>query len=170
MENAPLHSIVQNEALTDPLISLPNRRAFDVRLAEEIRRSARYGHTFYVRMLDLDQFKRINDAHGHLVGDAALQEIACMLRSSIRDTDSLARYGGDEFVLILPETKADDADLIVQKLHAAIKTFKLPLPGAKIENLAISIGAALFPQDGTAPAELVLKADQRLYSKKKRRN
>jgi diguanylate cyclase (GGDEF)-like protein/prepilin-type processing-associated H-X9-DG protein len=167
VENARLHSIVQNEALTDPLTGLPNRRAFDLRLADEVRRSARYGHAFAVLMLDLDRFKRINDLYGHPAGDVALQEIGRFLRSMVRDTDFVARYGGDEFVFILPETKVGDEDLIVQKLCDAAKTFVLTLPSAKVDDLSYSIGAASFPTDATTPTDLVLKADQKLYAKKK---
>jgi diguanylate cyclase (GGDEF)-like protein len=168
VENARLHSIVQNEALTDPLTGLPNRRAFDARLADEIRRSARYGHTFSVLMIDLDSFKRINDSYGHIVGDAALREIAHCLRLSVRDTDFMARIGGDEFVVILPETQGGDDELIAQKLRAAALACKLSLPGEKAESLTLSIGAASFPQDANQPADLMLKADQALYEEKKK--
>lgn len=168
IENARLHSIVQDEALTDPLTGLPNRRAFDSRLAEEIRRSARYGHAFSVLMVDLDGFKRINDNHGHMVGDSALREIARCLRRSVRDTDFMARIGGDEFVLILPETKAGDEGSIAQKLREAAGACQLTLPGEKIEKLTLSIGAASYPQDAAEPADLMIKADQSLYEQKKK--
>ena len=168
VENARLHTIVQNEALTDPLTGMPNRRAFDLRLAEEVRRSARYNHIFTVLMVDLDDFKRINDTHGHIVGDTALREIARCLRRSVRDTDFMARFGGDEFVLILPETKTGDEGSIAQKLRQAAKTCQLYLPGDKVDSFTLSIGAASFPQDATEPADLMLKADQDLYEEKKK--
>ena len=168
VENARLHTIVQNEALTDPLTGLPNRRALDLRLAEEIRRSARYGHNFSVLMVDLDDFKRINDTHGHMVGDAALRAIAHCLHRSVRDTDFMARIGGDEFVFILPETKTGDEGLIAQKLREAAKACQLSLSGENSENVTLSIGAALFPQDSTEPAGLIAKADQALYEEKKK--
>jgi diguanylate cyclase (GGDEF)-like protein len=167
VENARLHTIVQSEALTDPLTGLPNRRAFDLRLAEEIRRSARYEHNFTVLMVDLDDFKRINDAHGHMVGDAALREIAHCLHYNVRDTDFMARIGGDEFVLILPETKPGDEGQIAQKLREAAKDCQLNMPNNKTENITLSIGAASFPQDSKEPGSLVAKADQALYKDKK---
>ncbi|MCL5429101.1 MAG: sensor domain-containing diguanylate cyclase [Chloroflexi bacterium] len=168
VENARLHTIVQNEALTDPLTGLPNRRAFDLRLAEEVRRSARYHHTFTVLMVDLDDFKRVNDTHGHMVGDVALREIARCLRRSVRDTDFMARFGGDEFVLILPEAKAGDEGPIAQKLREAAKSCQLGLPGDKTDSLTLSIGAASFPQDATKAAGLMFQADRRFYEKKKK--
>jgi diguanylate cyclase (GGDEF)-like protein len=167
VENARLHTIVQSEALTDPLTGLPNRRAFDLRLAEEIRRSARYEHNFTVLMVDLDDFKRINDAHGHMVGDAALREIAHCLHYNVRDTDFMARIGGDEFVLILPETKPGDEGQIAEKLREAAKDCQLNMPNNKTENITLSIGAASFPQDSKEPGSLVAKADQALYKDKK---
>jgi diguanylate cyclase (GGDEF)-like protein len=167
IENARLHTIVQNEALTDPLTGLPNRRAFDLRLAEEISRSTRYGHAFSILMVDLDEFKRINDKHGHMVGDAALREISRCLRRSVRDTDFMARIGGDEFVLILPETKVGDEEHIGQKLHEAALACRLGLPGQQVERITLSIGAASFPQDSNHPTDLILKADQALYADKK---
>ena len=168
VENARLHSMVQNEALTDPLTSLPNRRAFDTRLADEVRRSSRYGHVFMVLMVDLDGFKRINDSYGHMVGDAALRTIAHCLRSSVRDTDFMARIGGDEFVLILPETKTGGEELVSQKLRAASESCQLTLPDGQTDHFTLSIGAASFPQDASEPAELLLKADQALYAEKKK--
>jgi diguanylate cyclase (GGDEF)-like protein len=167
VENARLHTIVQSEALTDPLTGLPNRRAFDLRLAEEIRRSMRYSHNFSVLMVDLDEFKRINDTHGHLVGDRALREIARCLRYNVRDTDFMARIGGDEFCLILPETKPGDEGSIAQKLREAAKDCQLTMPDSTTENITLSIGAASFPLDATEPADLVSKADQALYREKK---
>jgi diguanylate cyclase (GGDEF)-like protein len=167
VENARLHTMVQNEALTDPLTGLPNRRAFDLRITEEIRRSARYAHNFSLLMVDLDDFKRINDSHGHMVGDSALREIARCLRYNVRDTDFMARFGGDEFVLILPETKPGDDVFTAQKLREAARDCQLSMPDGTLETITLSIGAASFPIDSTEPARLIAKADQMLYAIKK---
>jgi diguanylate cyclase (GGDEF)-like protein len=168
IENARLHRIVQGEAMTDALTGLPNRRAFDKNLAEEIRRSARYNHTFTVMMVDLDGYKRINDTYGHVVGDTALREIAQCLRGSVRDTDFMARFGGDEFVLILPETKSGDDLFIAQKLREAAGVCRLSLPDGKRETLTLSIGSASFPLDASEPSGLIHEADRLLYDEKKR--
>lgn len=167
VENARLHTIVQSEALTDPLTGLPNRRAFDLRLTEEIRRSTRYNHNFSLLMVDLDNFKRINDSHGHMVGDSALRAIARCLRYNVRDTDFMARFGGDEFVLILPETRPGDDVLTAKKLREAARDCKLPTPDGKQQNITLSIGSASFPTDSTESASLIAKADQMLYAIKK---
>jgi diguanylate cyclase (GGDEF)-like protein len=154
--------------MTDALTGLPNRRAFDKNLAEEIRRSARYNHTFTVMMVDLDGYKRINDTYGHVVGDTALREIAQCLRGSVRDTDFMARFGGDEFVLILPETKSGDDLFIAQKLREAAGVCRLSLPDGKRETLTLSIGSASFPLDASEPSGLIHEADRLLYDEKKR--
>jgi diguanylate cyclase (GGDEF)-like protein len=163
LENARLHSLSQEEALTDPLTELPNRRAFDMRLAEEIRRSVRYGHHFCLMMMDLDGFKRINDSYGHMGGDVVLKNIARCLRYSVRDTDFLARYGGDEFVLLLPETGPGDARVISEKLKNAVLDCEINWADAKNERITLSIGVASFPQDGRETAALIDKADKNLY-------
>lgn len=168
LENARLHGLTQEEALTDPLTELPNRRAFDIRLAEEIRRSTRYGHSFALVMMDLDGFKRINDTYGHIVGDVALKDISRCLRYSVRDTDFLARFGGDEFVLILPETKGDDAGIISHKLQKTVLDCRINWAEAKDERVTLSIGVASFPLDAKEPAALIGKADKALYRSKNR--
>jgi diguanylate cyclase len=116
-------------------------------------------------MIDLDNFKRINDLHGHRAGDVALQEIARCLRYKVRDTDFLARFGGDEFVLILPETSGADARKVCDKLQSGLAECAI-VWGRGDEALSFSYGIAEYPQDAQAAALLVGAADRAMYSEK----
>ena len=156
---------LRKDALTDMLTGLPNRRAFDTRLQEELRRASRYARIFSLVMIDLDQFKRINDRYGHRVGDVALQDIARCLRHKVRDTDFLARFGGDEFVLILPETSAADAHNVCDKLRLGVAECVIGW-GVGQAGLTFSFGIAEFPRDAQGAAHLVGAADKAMYGKK----
>jgi diguanylate cyclase (GGDEF)-like protein len=166
VKNARAHGVAQEEALTDVLTELPNRRAFDKRLAEEIRRSARYKHAFSLVMMDVDGFKRVNDNYGHNVGDRVLRELAECLRYRVRDTDFLARFGGDEFVLILPETNLRDAAVISDKLRAAVDECQHNWPDKQGVNMTLSIGVAGYPRDAVDSQTLIELADKAMYGRK----
>jgi diguanylate cyclase (GGDEF)-like protein len=165
--NVRLHDAVRRQARTDPLTGLANRRAFDERLDEEIRRSNRYEHPFTLFMMDLDGFKRINDTYGHPEGDEALRLLGDAFMKEVRDTDFIARYGGDEFVLILPETEKEVAGKIAKKLVKMVekcpfswKSEKNPLP------LTLTIGIASYPAGAENAEDLIAAADDDLYNKK----
>ena len=166
VKNAHTHGVTQEEALTDALTHLPNRRAFDKRIAEEIRRSARYKHVFSLVMMDVDGFKRVNDSYGHNLGDQVLRELAECLRYAVRDTDFLARFGGDEFVLILPETRLRDASLIAKKLGAAVDDCQHRWPDKQGVKLSLSVGVAGYPQEATDAEALIELADKAMYGTK----
>lgn len=169
--NARFYNIVSLQAQTDPLTGLANRRAFDQRLDEEIRRSNRYNHPFVLFMIDLDRFKKINDTYGHLMGDKALQLIAATISKSVRDTDFAARFGGDEFVLILPETKREHALDIAVKLTAQVEALPLPWKDSQAPlPLSLSIGIACYPEHAVAGEGLVEVADVALYQAKQRKD
>ncbi len=159
--NARLHDLVKHQARTDPLTGLANRRALDQRLDIEMRRASRYQRTFSVIMMDLDGFKRVNDTYGHPAGDQTLKLIAQCLQKVVRDTDFLARYGGDEFALLLPETDHTVAQQVGEKLKKALN--KCPSEHIKELNLSMSIGIASFPQDAASVEDLIANADQCLY-------
>ncbi len=168
IENARLHDLIRHQALTDPLTGLPNRRFFDQRLNEEIRRSMRYQHPFALMIMDLNGFKEINDRFGHPAGDAVLKQLAELFRNSMRDTDFMARYGGDEFAFILPETSADDAKKVIRNLQKLMRDAHFAVSGNEEHMLSGSFGFALFPSHASSSDELISAADQMLYRSKHR--
>ncbi|MGD9694209.1 MAG: diguanylate cyclase [Thermoleophilia bacterium] len=153
--------LLEAQALTDPLTGLPNRRAFAERLAAELRRARRHGHAVSLAMIDVDRFKRVNDGHGHRVGDDALAEIARRLTATARAGELLARTGGDEFSWILPGAGSDEA------LEAAVRACRVvaatPVPG--VGPVTVSVGVATTRGE-TAQDLLLSRADEALYRAK----
>ncbi len=148
----------------DPLTNLYNRRYFDDQLDKEISRSRRNGKPFSLLMLDLDGFKAYNDRFLHTAGDIVLQEFAGILRDSVREVDTVARFGGDEFAVILEESGADGARDLANRLVERFGRHLLPgLDHTRIERLSTSIGIASFPADSFDRQDLVHKADRALY-------
>jgi diguanylate cyclase (GGDEF)-like protein len=165
--NVRLHDVVRQQARTDPLTGLANRRAFDERLDEEIRRSSRYEHPFSLFMMDLDDFKRINDTYGHPTGDQALRALGECFTKNVRDTDCIARYGGDEFVMILPETGKPHAERIARKLIQTVENY--PFSWKSEEDalpLTLTVGIACYPSNADTAKDLMAFADQQLYKEK----
>jgi diguanylate cyclase (GGDEF)-like protein len=140
---AALEELATHDTLTD----VYNRREFFSRLNGEIKRSLRYGHTFSLMILDLDDFKNVNDTYGHPAGDKVLKSIAAVIKQEVRPEDILARYGGDEFGLILPETPISNALKLAERIHNAVDTQKIPITEGKTISLGLSAGAAEFPKD-----------------------
>jgi diguanylate cyclase (GGDEF)-like protein len=151
---------VRNLAVSDPLTGLANYRQLVEALETEIKRYGRTDRKFVVLLLDLDGLKKINDAQGHLAGSRALCRLADMLRLYSREMDTAARYGGDEFVLILPETDLDAARLVAQRISR-----RLAEDGEE-PKLSVSIGMAVYPDDGETINEIMGAADQDLYREK----
>ncbi len=149
-------------AMTDPLTKIHNRRAFFARFTEELERSKRYKHAISVAMIDVDHFKSFNDMEGHICGDEALRKIAQTFIANLRKTDMLCRYGGEEFVLMMPETPIDVGMEICRRLRASIEAAAFQ---GQTENayLTVSIGVAGYPQNGMTAEALVHAADQALY-------
>ncbi len=167
IENARLHELVAQQARTDALTALPNRRALNERIESEVQRASRYGTTFALLMMDLDGFKQVNDVYGHPVGDVVLQEIARLLDSGTRGSDFLARYGGDEFALLLPEADAQRACEVANKVNHLVRHYPLTVDSDTIPPLSLSVGIALFPADAESGATLLEQADQSLYNVKR---
>jgi diguanylate cyclase (GGDEF)-like protein len=155
-----------NDAIHDPLTGLLNRGYFDTLFEHEIERAHRYNHSFAVVMLDADHFKRINDTQGHTVGDAVLKALGQMLRNSVRDSDIVVRFGGEEFVLLLDETDAKTAHAKAEVLRLAVQKAAVILPNHASVDLTISIGIAVYPDDGENAHVLLSCADKRMLRAK----
>jgi diguanylate cyclase (GGDEF)-like protein len=153
---------LQRTAISDPLTRLPNRGAGMLALEHEFASARRDGTPLSVLMIDLDDFKKLNDAHGHMVGDQALQLTAQVLRRTIRQSDVICRYGGEEFLAVLPRTRGEDAAVLATRLYLAVEEagIELGLP------VTVSIGASTLRQDDQTYENLLLRADRALYASK----
>lgn len=165
LHHAQLYARVSEDALTDVLTGLPNRRALDLRLNEECLRSDR---AFSLLMMDLDGFKSVNDNFGHAIGDSVLQQVAHIFQSSIRSSDVVFRFGGDEFAVILLETDLSQALVVAEKLNNNLSSTSLHLPNETQRFLTSCIGVANFPADAREVKLLMEKADSRMYRAKRK--
>jgi len=166
LHHARLYARISEEAQTDVLTGLPNRRALDLRLQEETLRLPR--PLFGLLMIDLDGFKGINDSFGHAIGDSVLQQVAEIFRGAIRVSDTVFRFGGDEFSVILPGVDLTQAAYVAQKLGSALSATGLHLPNETQRYLTACIGVAACPQNGYTPKELMKIADERMYRAKRK--
>ena len=167
LENARLYEDARNLADRDPLTGFYNHRFLHERLGEEVVRSQRARRSMSVLMLDLDDFKLVNDTFGHLFGDRVLTWTAELIRSTLRASDVPARYGGDEFAIILPETDADEARSAAERIVAAFRDNAFVGEQRGPVPIGASIGAATFPTDGRTATELIAAADLALYRVKR---
>jgi len=163
IENAQLYARLEQKSRVDEITGLFNRQHFEERLKEEVSRHSRYGDVFSIFMLDLDNFKAYNDVYGHPAGDILLSQVGKIIQSSVRDADQSFRYGGDEVVVILPQTARNDAYVVAERVREQI--------AGEMEKKAItvtcSIGLASYPIDGVIAGELVDVADNALYYAKR---
>ncbi|WP_324717076.1 diguanylate cyclase [Carboxydochorda subterranea] len=169
VEVAQLHQQVRRAAIRDGLTGLFNHRHFYERLEEELERAARYGYGLHVAIGDVDGLKGVNDSLGHLAGDKVLAELARLLRQHSRRYDVVARYGGDEFAVIMPQTDRQGALAMTRRLDGAAREAVLAWQGRLFPLPTVSWGLAGFPEDGHRPAELVAVADTRMYLAKRER-
>lgn len=167
ISNASLHQIISRQAYSDTLTGLPNRRALDERLEQEVQSARRNGYSFAVVMMDLDGFKDVNDTYGHSVGDDVLRTVFSQMARGVRNTDFLARYGGDELTLILTQSDMSSARIVTGKILEGMKRLKFALPDKKRLNLGISGGIALYPVHARNGPDLLRAADAALYQAKK---
>jgi diguanylate cyclase (GGDEF)-like protein/putative nucleotidyltransferase with HDIG domain len=166
INNSMVFEQTQEDSLTDPLTGLPNTRFLFMHLTRELARAERLKSEVSLMVMDLDNFKAINDNHGHHVGDRALCEVARVLRAAIRPYDICVRYAGDEFIIVLSGVSTDEAEHKRQELQKAIDDVYFEARPGKRLQLGLSIGAAVFPQDGESYEALLATADSRMYQNK----
>jgi diguanylate cyclase (GGDEF)-like protein len=148
------------------MTGLPNARALQAQFEKEVKRSNRNGSVFQLLVLDLDGFKEVNDNYGHKTGDAMLKAISAVIRDQLRDYDFLARYGGDEFVAIVPDTQSADVLELCQRIENAVNSFKLAVGENLTASVGVSIGAACHPHQGETFDQIVVAADKAMYQNK----
>ncbi len=153
----------EEAAFTDHLTGLANRRRFERQLEREITRSLRYEHRFCLVLVDIDNFKLVNDTHGHEAGDEAIRRLANTLQAGTRGIDMAARMGGEEFAVILPETDFEGGFDVAERLRQALKAVEIPLVG----HITASFGVAEFPSSATSARELLAAADAAMYEAKR---
>jgi two-component system cell cycle response regulator len=153
-------------ATIDPLTGIANRQAIMARLSGELARAARYHHPLSVVIVDLDHFKRLNDAHGHVAGDAVLRHVGKLLGTSVRAVDTAGRYGGEEFLIVLPETDVDAAAALAEKLRRAVSGSQVRLAEGELVSVTLSAGVAGGQVETLQLDHLVRDADAALYSAK----
>ncbi len=168
IENAILFQRAEQLTITDDLTRLFNSRYLNLYLGREIKRCKRHGIPLSVIFLDLDGFKGINDQFGHLAGSGTLTEVGGILAQGVRESDIIARYGGDEFVVVLPETPASGALVIAERLRRAIEEHRFLEPQGIAARISASFGIATYPDHALSPEGLIQKADQAMYRVKER--
>ncbi len=166
LANLKLRETLRHQSIRDPLTGLFNRRYFEETFDRELQRAVRNQTSLGVIMLDIDHFKRFNDTLGHQAGDALLQELGRFLAARIRGADIASRYGGEEFVLILPDSTQETSRKLAEELREGIASLKVPFRGQNLEQVTISLGVAAFPSQGVEMDALLRLADAALYRAK----
>src|SRR4029077_12734551 len=155
VQNARLHGQTVELSITDTLTGVPNRRHLFQQLEAEINRANRFGTQLSILMIDIDHFKKLNDAAGHSAGDEVLREVCSLMRRMVRRVDTLARYGGEEFVVVLPQVTRAEALEVAEKLRRSVAD--APIPHREVQpekRVTISVGVANLPIDATEQARL----------------
>lgn len=160
------HAETETRALTDPMTGLPNARSLQVQFEKEAARAKRKNTSFHLLMLDLDGFKAVNDNFGHKAGDQMLKEIGRVIRDHLREYDFLARYAGDEFVAIIPETDELDINELCTRIEDGVNDFVFRVGENQFARVGISIGTAAFPKNGESLDQVIVAADKAMYSVK----
>jgi diguanylate cyclase (GGDEF)-like protein len=167
IENARLHRVVERQAVTDSLTGLANRRQFYEVLGREYERAQRFGQPVSLILLDIDDFKLINDSKGHLAGDAVLHSVAATLAEVIREIDLAARYGGEEFAVLLPQTGPEGAANLAERLRSEIAARSIRFGTEEITGVTASFGVAAGPVNDQTQIDLIASADAALYQAKR---
>jgi diguanylate cyclase (GGDEF)-like protein len=166
LSNLKLREKLRAEAIHDPLTGLFNRRYLEETLPRELHRARRGNSPLCVAMLDLDDFKRFNDSFGHGAGDSLLRELGKLMRANLRKSDISCRYGGEEFVLVLPDSSLADAEQRVEQIRAQIKELQIPHGEQLLRAITVSAGVAQAEDPPPNPSELLRAADTALYAAK----
>ena len=168
IENASLHETVERQAVTDDLTGLANMRAFTSILDRELERSRRFETPLGLVMMDIDDFKRVNDTYGHQQGDEVLAQVAGVLRGISRDLDAPARYGGEELAVVLPQTDAEGAALLAERMREGVEALRVPrVRGGGSLGVTASFGVASVPDTAADRKSLIAAADTALYRAKR---
>ena len=168
IENVGLHETVQRQAVTDELTGLFNHRRFQEAMESEAERARRFSQDLGLVMLDIDDFKKVNDTYGHQQGDMVLAEVARILRESSREIDAPARYGGEELAVVLPQTDLEGAYNLAERVRSGIAGLELPLPDRNgTLRVTASLGVAALPHGEGEPRDLLARADAALYEAKR---
>jgi diguanylate cyclase (GGDEF)-like protein len=169
IENVDLHELVQRQAVTDDLTGLFNHRRFQEVVTAEVERARRFEQPLGLFMLDIDDFKEVNDTYGHQQGDLVLQEVGRVLKESSREIDEPARYGGEELAVALPQTDLDGAHLLAERVRTAIAALEIPrVDGAEgVIKVTASFGVAAVPETASGKEDLIATADAALYRAKR---
>jgi diguanylate cyclase (GGDEF)-like protein len=167
LANLRLQETLRIQSVRDPLTGLFNRRYMEASLERELARARRHGHNVSVLMCDIDHFKRFNDTFGHEAGDALLGEFSKLLRGNVREEDIVCRYGGEEFVLILPNTDEAAAVRRADALRQAVRRLRVQHNGQPLGEVTLSLGVGVYPQHGVSPDSLYRSADAALYQAKR---
>jgi diguanylate cyclase (GGDEF)-like protein len=165
LENARLHRMVERQAMVDSLTGLANRRSLEESLRSELARALRFGDSVCVVLADLDDFKQVNDRHGHAAGDEVLKAFAAALRKTVRESDVAGRWGGEEFALVLPGTDAAGGARLAERARATIEEHGVKMPNGELCSVTASFGVASFPESHEL-GEILAAADSALYAAK----
>ena len=157
------HAEAETYALTDPMTGLANSRSLRSQFDKEVVRASRGGRRFQLLVMDLDGFKSVNDTYGHKLGDAMLKAVGGVISGQLREYDFLARYGGDEFVAIVPETDSEGAESLLERITDAVDSFRLAVGNGIAARVGISLGSANYPGDGETLDVLIEAADKQMY-------
>jgi len=163
IENAHAVEKIQELTITDDCTGLYNARHLYKTLETEVYRSARFGYEFTVVFIDLDHFKQVNDTHGHLIGSKLLAEIGYLIKAQLRLIDYAFRYGGDEFVVLLPQTGKDQALVVARRLRDSLRTSMFCKEESLNLNVRASMGVATYPHDAKTPHDIIRQADEMMY-------
>jgi diguanylate cyclase (GGDEF)-like protein len=159
-------AVIAEQSIRDPMTGVYNRRKLEQEIASEIVRAVRYKRPLSMLMLDIDHFKRVNDTLGHLAGDEVIRHVAKLAATSLRKSDLVGRYGGEEFGILLPEVAGDGALIVAERIRSSVAASPASFDGRSVP-VTISLGAAQLRMDGSSTSNLVAEADEALYASKK---